>query len=157
MRDIGLFMDQFESGQTAGAEAKFKEYLVKSELLLPSINAYKTRLILSYVNLPDLTPENRVKVFVSTESCLRYCFPQHHPGLGFYLRDVAYFCAMAQFFEDAIEYVKESLDVFEKIFIEHEVIDNLRLKLAEYQKKGALVSFSCYLRILKNYTKESYD
>lgn len=165
MRDIGLFMDQYESGQTSGVDAKFKDLLLKADHLLPSINAYKTRLILSYVNLPDLTADNRIKLFVSTEPCkyplsnntmytyiiylgLRYCFPQYHPGLGFYLRDVAYFCATAQLFEDAIDYVNESLEIMERIFIEHEVIEGLRVKLAEYQKKAALVSLIYLLSFL---------
>jgi hypothetical protein len=78
-------------------------------------------------------------MFVSTEPCLRYCFPEFHPGLGFYLRDVAYFCAAAQFFEDAIKYVSESLDIMERIFVKHEVIIDMREKLAEFQRKHAMV------------------
>jgi hypothetical protein len=141
MRDIGLFMDQIESGDMTGAEAKFKEYLIKSDQLLPCINAYRTRLVLSYVNLPEISADEKVKVFISTEPCLRYCFPRYHPGLGFYLRDVAYFCANAQLFEDAIEYVTECLDIMERIFVEHEVIESMRQKLTEYQKKAAVVSY----------------
>jgi hypothetical protein len=151
MRDIDQFLNQLESGNVADSEDKFKELLMKANHLLPCINAYKTRLILSYVNLPGLSAEERVKTFISTEPCLRYCFPTYHPGLGFYLRDVAYFCASAQFYEDAIEYVNESLEIMERIFIEHEVIDSLRQKLAEYQKKAALVSQ--YLEIILIFLK----
>lgn len=164
MRDTGIFMDQVESGHTNGAETKFKEFLSKSEQLLPCVNAYRTRLILSYVSLPDISADDKIKVFISIEPCLRYCFPRFHPGLGFYLRDVAYFCANAQLFEDAVEYVTECLgnntifklqtyrlfsDIMERIFIEHEVIDSMRKNLADYQKKAAVVSLKIIRFVLK--------
>lgn len=71
MRDIGLFMDQIEAGRnTAGAESKFKEYLSKSEKLLPTINAYRTRLILGYVNLPEISADDKIRVTLSLHDCI---------------------------------------------------------------------------------------
>ena len=65
------------------------EYLRRSRALLPTANAYRTRLALAAVQWLEPDADERARLFASVERCMRHCFPSHHPGLAFYLRQVA--------------------------------------------------------------------
>ncbi|KAI6240971.1 Zinc finger domain containing protein [Aphelenchoides fujianensis] len=137
MRDINNFIDRMDEFSPADIAKQLTAFLTSCNLLLPNINAYRTRVVLNYVNWAELNPEAKMRAFVSIEPCLRHCFPPHHPGLAFYLRDVAHFCAEAQFYHDAISYLTEALDIMERIFIEHEIIPQMRAKRTDLQRRHA--------------------
>ncbi|KAI6235478.1 Zinc finger domain containing protein [Aphelenchoides besseyi] len=146
MRDIDLFMDQMDSYQPLEIEKKLTNFFDRSTTLLPNFNIYRTRVVFNYVNWVQMTAEEKTNLFVSVEACLRHCFPAYHPGLAFYLRDVAHFCAEAHYYAEAIAYTTESIDIMERIFVEHETIPLMRSKLTDLQRRNALQKESGYLK-----------
>ncbi|KAI6201363.1 MYND-type domain-containing protein [Aphelenchoides besseyi] len=148
MRDVDLFLDQMDSYPSVEIEKKLTNFFDRSKTLLPNFNIYRARIVFNYVNWVQLTAEEKTKLFVSVEGCLRHCFPAYHPGLAFYLRDVAHFCAEAHYYADAVAYTTESIDIMERIFVEHETIPLMRSKLTDLQRRNALQKESGRLKQL---------
>ncbi|CAD5215198.1 unnamed protein product [Bursaphelenchus okinawaensis] len=159
IRDIGIFLDNMDQIPKHELTAHFELFKQKSIYCLPKTNVYRARLILQYVSRISTNDDEKALLMASVEDCLRHCFPQNHPGLAYYLRDVAIYCKEAGFYKDSIRYYTEALKYLERVFVEHTLINEIRDLLPGLQKRIVMEEQKGRAKVLSKFDlkNEDYD
>ncbi|KAF8354145.1 set-30 [Pristionchus pacificus] len=73
--------------------------------------------------------EDLLRLHLSSEPCVRLCFPKLHPAVAFHLRNIGIFLSNLEQFEDAIPYFQEADQMLSFIFeADHQlVVENREL------------------------------
>ncbi|CAD5220761.1 unnamed protein product [Bursaphelenchus xylophilus] len=150
IRDIGLFLDNMDQIPEHEITAHFELFKQKGVYCLPKQNVYRARLLLQYASRISTNDEEKAMLMWSVEDCLRHCFPQNHPGLSYFLKDLAFYCKQAGFFKDSVKYYVECLQGLERIFVTHPLIQEIRDLLPGIQKRMIMEEQKGKTKILSN-------